>query len=272
MRISGKVICGIIGLLIGNIPGLLLGIWIGHSFDKRLNQNFDSVFGDSVFNRGNPQETQKVFFESSFAVMGHLAKADGVVTQNEIAAAEQIMLKLGIQGDRRQQAIDAFNRGKSKSFNFDQCIQELQAACARSPSLIQMFIEIQIVSATADGKVSQPEMEILYRIGMAFRIPHSQIERLVEMVIAQQSFRRDGRTGQYTQRNGPSIESAYKVLGIDASANKQEIKRAYRKQMAQHHPDKLVSKGMPEEMIKVATEKSQEIQSAYDMIRKQKGF
>ena len=267
MNITGKLICGIIGLLIGNLPGLLIGIWIGHSFDKRLDNNLHQLFG-----RHDPAKAQGVFFNATFEMLGHIAKADGVVTQNEIAAAEQIMAKLGIAGERRQQAIDAFNRGKSQAFDFEQCIQELQINCLRSPSLIQMFIEIQIVAATADGAVAHPEMQILYKIGKAFRIAPNRIEQLVEMVIAQQSFNRGRHSGSNANRGGPSINEAYKVLGISADANKQEIKRAYRKLISQHHPDKLVSKGMPEEMIEVATEKSQEIQAAYDMIKKHKGI
>ena len=147
------------------------------------------------------------------------------------------MAKLGIAGERRQQAIDAFSRGKSQAFNFEQCIQELQINCLRSPSLIQMFIEIQIVAATADGAVAQPEMQILYKIGKAFRIAPNRIEQLVEMVIAQQSFNRGRHSGSNANRGGPSINEAYKVLGISADANKQEIKRAYRKLMSQHHPE-----------------------------------
>lgn len=267
MTIFGKIIGGILGALIGGPIGFLLGLWIGHSFDKGVSQNFDYRF-----NHQNHSVTQEVFFECSFAVMGHLAKADGVVSQMEIAAAEQIMAKLGLQGEKRQQAIEAFNRGKSSDFDLINSLQKLIQHCQGKPSLIQMFLEIQIVAATADGAVSSPEMQILYQIGKAFRIPASQLDRLIDMVIAQQSFHRDGNTGQYTAHSGPSIEQAYKVLGLTDTANKQEIKRAYRKLMSQHHPDKLVSRGMPEEMVKVATEKSQEIQSAYEMIKKQQGF
>jgi len=267
MAIFGKIVGGILGALIGNLPGLLFGIWIGHSFDKGINQNFTRIF-----NNRDTSRTQQVFFDSSFAVMGHLAKADGLVSKMEIAAAEQVMSRLGLTGEKRTQAIEAFNRGKSSQFDLSNCLQELTTHCLGKPSLIQMFLEIQIVAATADGSVSAPEMQILYQIGQAFRLPQVQIERLIEMVIAQQSFHRDGHTGRYTSSSGPSLAQAYQVLGISSSANKQETKRAYRKLMSQHHPDKLVSRGMPQEMIKVATEKSQEIQSAYEMIKKHHGF
>lgn len=263
MKIYGKVICGALGLLLGGPIGLLIGIWLGHSFDKGLNQDFGQIF-----EKVDPAQTQQIFFETTFAVMGHIAKADGVVKQEEIAAAEQVMAKLGLTGEKRSQAISAFNLGKSAEYKLDTQLSDLITHCLRKPSLIQMFLEIQIVAATADGQVSAAERDILYTIGNAFRIPQFQIDRLVDMVIAQQSFHQNAGA----RNQGPSIEQAYQVLGINESASKAETKRAYRKLMSQHHPDKLVSKGMPEEMVKVATEKSQEIQAAYDMIKKHQGF
>lgn len=267
MKITGKIICGILGFLIGGPIGLLIGVWLGHSFDKAMGQDFGQAF-----KRADAAQTQQIFFESTFAVMGHLAKADGVVKQEEIAAAEQVMLKLGLTGEKREQAIESFNLGKSDDFNLQSQLQGLILNCIRKPSLIQMFLEIQILGATADGEVSPAEKEILYQIGNAFRISPARIDSLVEMVIAQQSFHRNGASGSYSSPSGPSLSQAYTVLGVSESANKQEVKRAYRKLMSQHHPDKLVAKGMPEEMLKVATEKSQEIQGAYEMIKSNQGF
>lgn len=266
MKIAGKLICGILGASIGGPIGLIFGIWLGHSFDRGMGQDFDSTIKG-----GSNNKTQQVFFETTFAVMGHIAKADGVVTQVEIDAAEQVMQRLGLNSQKRKHAIESFQKGKSTNFNLDQHLRNLVKYCIRKPSLIQMFLEIQVVAVTADRKVSPAEMEILYQIGQAFNIPKQQIDSLIEMVIAQQSFHNNGKNNT-TNSTVPSIELAYKVLGVSNSTSKAEIKKAYRKLMAQHHPDKLVSKGMPEEMIKVATEKSQEIQSAYDMIKKHHGF
>lgn len=263
MNIWGKVIGGILGFMIGNIFGLFIGIWIGNSFDKGLTQDFTSVFGNK-----DPAETQKVFFRTTFAVMGHIAKADGIVSKQEIAAAEQVMTQLGLDESKRKEAILAFNDGKQDDFNLTANLESMIKHCIRKPSLIQMFLEIQILAATADGVVSQPEKEILYLIGGLFRISSVQIDRLVEMVIAQRSFHQGGQSSSARNQSAPTLGQAYQVLGLSENANKAETKRAYRKLMSQHHPDKLVAKGMPEEMIKVATEKSQEIQAAYDMIKR----
>ena len=265
MSIWGKVIGAVLGSLIFGPVGFFLGLWIGSSFDKGLNQDFGSVFSNF-----DPAETQRVFFTTTFAVMGHIAKADGVISKSEIAAAEQVMIQLGLDDVKRKQAIESFNQGKTDEFDLSANLESLIKNCIRKPSLIQMFLEIQILAATADGKVSGPEKEILYQIGGMFRISRIQIDRLVEMVIAQSSFHQGGQSGAVRNQAGPTIEQAYQVLGIPDSSDKSQTKRAYRKLMSQHHPDKLVAKGMPKEMIKVATEKSQEIQAAYEMIKRKK--
>ena len=91
-----------------------------------------------------------------------------------------------------------------------------------------------------------------------------QLDLLIDMVKAQQHFAGDKPAAP----TASSIHDAYKVLGIPADSTDADLKKAYRRLMSQHHPDKLVAKGLPEEMIKLATEKTQEIKAAYDMIKK----
>lgn len=264
MHILGKIIASLLGAKIFGPVGFFIGLWIGHLFDKSLAQSYSSHVDPRA-----QAKTQQVFFECIFTVMGHIAKADGQVTQNEINTAEQIMVKLGLTGNKRDQAIAAFNQGKSANFDLYASLQNLLIHSRNSANLLGMFMEIQIVMATADGKAERTERQILYQIGDILNIQPTQIDRLIEMVFAQAAFHHSTGPGASGK---PTIEQAYKVLGVSSVASKQEIKKAYRKLMSQHHPDKLVAKGMPPEMIKVATEKSQEIQSAYDMIKKTKGF
>ncbi len=264
MQIWGKLIGGILGFKMAGIFGAIIGIWIGNSFDRGL-ASFGSGFKVSGFN-ADPLETQRVFFHATFAVMGHIAKADGVVSKQEIAAAEAVMDQLGLDAAKRKQAIEAFNQGKQADFNLEANLDRLVKQCFRQPSLIQMFLEIQILAATADGEVKHQEREILYLIAGLFRLSRLQMDRLIDMVLAQQSFHQGGASSSH--QSVPTLGQAYKVLGLDQNASKSEVKKAYRKLMSQHHPDKLVAKGMPEEMVKVATEKSQEIQAAYEMIKR----
>ncbi|WP_000441680.1 DnaJ domain-containing protein, partial [Salmonella enterica] len=76
---------------------------------------------------------------------------------------------------------------------------------------------------------------------------------------------------QQAQR-GPTLEDACNVLGVKTTDDATTIKRAYRKLMSEHHPDKLVAKGLPPEMMEMAKQKAQEIQKAYELIKEQKGF
>jgi DnaJ like chaperone protein len=93
----------------------------------------------------------------------------------------------------------------------------------------------------------------------------AQLDRLLRMAQAQSGFQQQQR-GTTTVR-GSSLEDAYRALGIESGASDKEVKRAYRKLMSEHHPDKLIARGVPEAMIKLATERTQEIQTAYELIR-----
>jgi len=105
----GKIIGGILGLLlIKNIIGLLVGIWIGHQFDKGMRGQFKRVPDDGL-------TMQQRFFKATFTVMGYIAKLDGTVTRHEIEIAEAVMAHLQLTGEKRKEAIGFFNEGKSAS-------------------------------------------------------------------------------------------------------------------------------------------------------------
>ena len=107
------------------------------------------------------------------------------------------------------------------------------------------------------------------RIATLMGLGVAQLEQLLRMAQAQDHFHGQGG---YAAQPGTSLEDAYTALGLDSNANDKELKRAYRKRMSENHPDKLIAKGVPEDMVKLATERSQEIQAAYEMIRKQRGI
>jgi len=86
------------------------------------------------------------------------------------------------------------------------------------------------------------------------------------MIIAGAQFHQ-GQSGKSAQSQ---LDNAYKVLGVSTQASEKDVKNAYRKLMSQHHPDKLVAKGLPPEMMEVAKQKTQDIQGAYELITKNK--
>lgn len=266
----GKILGGLIGYMFTRGPfGTFIGALIGHQFDKKT---------EAMKERMDPEAQQKiqaVFFTTSFSIMGYIAKSDGRVSEQEIAHAENVMARMGLDPNARKMAIEQFQLGKEASFDFDSVMAQFKQVVGRQPNLLQMFLEIQISMAMADGQLAQAEHDILRQIGQKLGFPVFIIDQLIKAVQAAQGFNQYSRqqgAGSQTGYGQPSIEQAYQVLGVSAADDKATVKKAYKRLMSQHHPDKLVSKGLPESMIKIATEKTQEIKSAYELIEKHKGW
>ena len=247
------VIGGAVGFMIGGPLGAMLGVAFAGNFSKRrANSGFNSNFGP-----GNQQRVQAAFFSGVFSVMGYISKADGKVSKSEIVLAQQVMQHMQLSEEMIQVAKDLFNQGKQADFKLDEVLEQFRVETHRRTHLIRMFLEIQIQAAYADGIFDNSEHNALKDIAQKLHFPLHELENLIQQFAA--------------SKNGSkqtSVEDAYKILGAEESLDDKEIKRAYRRLLAQHHPDKLVAKGLPEEMQKLANEKTQEIISAYETIKK----
>ena len=262
----GKVIGGALGFALGGPIGAILGGVLGHYFDKGLRQ---AMLEDGGF--GDQERIQTVFFTSVFSVMGHLAKADGRVSETEIATARAIMQQMHLDEQQTKVAIDLFRKGKQPDFPLDDVIEQFRRECGRRRNLMQMFVEILLHAAYADGTMHDKERHILERICAQLGFSHQHFRTLEAMVRAQRAFH--GANYQEPVRPRQDlIKEAYDVLGVSKDASDGEVKKAYRRLINQHHPDKLVAKGLPEEMIKIANEKTAEIKAAYETIRKARGM
>ena len=276
MHIWGKVLGFLFGFMLSkSLFGALLGCWFGHLFDKGRRIDLEGFSP----NKADDISRQAVFFYSTFSVMGYIAKANGQVSKHEIAFATAYMDKMGFTGSVRQQAQDAFNEGKTTGFAIDKKLREFKRSCGRRHDLLLMFIEIQIQVAFSDGELDAAERAVLHNIAKQLGFSTRELDKLLEMIIAGAAFHQGGsyrsnnHQGQqgYRQPAGPQqLNSAYKVLGVDKGSELKDIKKAYKKLMSQHHPDKLIAKGLPPEMMEVAKQKTQDIQAAYDLIAKNK--
>ncbi|MBT0726154.1 co-chaperone DjlA [Rosenbergiella australiborealis] len=270
MRYRGKVIGFLLGLFSGiGFWGIIGGLLLGHLID--------SVMANAGLGfKNNANSRQNLFFITTFQVMGHLTKSKGRVTEADIQLASSIMDRMQLQGEARQLAQQAFREGKQSEFPLRDKLRQFRQACMGRIDLIKIFLEIQIQAALADGELHPNEQQVLYIIAEELGISRQQFDLFISMMTGGNHFGQQG----YSQQNsgfrsaspGPTLEDACSVLGVSVQDDALTIKRAYRKLMSEHHPDKLVAKGLPPEMMTLAKEKAQKIQSAYELIRTQKGF
>ncbi len=262
----GKFIGALLGLLMTKGPlGLLLGLWLGHQFDRGIKLNrfyrWQRPFQDIT-------KIKECFFEATFSVMGHVSKAQGIVSQHEIKLARQVMQQMCLNQEQIKQAIMHFNAGKSQQFNLQQALENLMRACHHQRALLQTFVEIQFQAAQGGGMVDPAQKAVLQTIceylGFTPLKPWDENEQFY-----QQSYHHRGASEQSSHQD---LLNSYHILGVKKNDSAGDIKKAYRRLINQHHPDKLIAQGLPEAMIKVANDKTQQIKKAYEVIRSHQGF
>ena len=254
----GKLVGGAFGFMMGGPLGAVLGAALGHTFDKGLSSLPDGIAP------GQQERVQTAFFTATFSVMGAVAKADGRVSKHEIRLAETLMSQMGLHGEMRRTAIRLFSEGKAPDFPLDDVLQQFRAECRGRRTLIRMFVEIQLQAAYADGRLHNTEEQLLLHICNQLGFSTAEFRALEQMLRAQQHYAGAGAGAAQAAR--PTLDDAYAVLGVDPGDTDAQVKKAYRRLISQHHPDKLVSKGLPEEMMKVASRKTHEIKQAYEQI------
>jgi DnaJ like chaperone protein len=252
----GKVIGGTFGFMLGGPLGALVGAALGHQVDSGRRR---AARAEAEVT--SQERTQTAFFTASFAVMGRLAKADGRVTADEIQIASAVMDHMRLGPELRQAARSLFSQGKEADFPLDQVLGQLRRECHRSRNLLRVFLEIQLQAAYADGVLHPQERALLLHMAERLGFSAPELDALEALLHAQRP------------APGPSqtLADDFALLGVSPAADAQTVKRAYRRLMSQHHPDKLVARGLPEEMMKVATAKTQAIRAAYERIRAARG-
>ena len=287
MGFIGKIIGVFLGWKVGGFFGAIAGLILGSIADKKLYE-LGSV-SSSFFKKKTTR--QDLFMQTTFAVLGHLSKSKGRVTEEDIQLANQLMIQLKLDDAGRKLAQDAFRRGKESDFPIRQVIREFRIGCGQRADLLRMFLQVQVQAAFADSELHENEKEVLYVIAEELGLSRMQFEQMIAMEMAARAFTQGGfyqqyqqgayhggyqyqqqNSGGYQHASGPTLNDAYKVLGVTESDEQNMVKRAYRRLMNEHHPDKLVAKGLPPEMMEMAKEKTQQIQAAYDLICKAKGW
>lgn len=254
-----KFVGAVLGYTFLGLPGALVGFFIGLLVDRARE------YGSGGMNPFANAQRQAVFLETLFLSMGRLAKADGRVSEDEIAHVEALMQKLGMTAEHRTRAIALFKQGVAPECDLAPVYARFLSVCGHTRQLRQVLLVFLVATAFADGRLHAAEDGLLVDIAGRLGFDEAAYRQLVEMVTNRAHF------GATATDAAALLEDAYKALGVTSNSTDAEIKRAYRKLMSQYHPDKLIGQGLPEDMIAMATEQSQEIQRAYELIRKARG-
>lgn len=273
MSIIGKLVGAIAGLLLLRNPwGMLLGAFFGHMYDVSLGrQRQPSMDAD--------------FVAALFTFAGTLSKSDGRVSEVEISAAEALMGRLNLDDGQREMARARFNEGKQPDFNPARTLAAFKLWCRGRRDHAFIVLDLLLDLVYAEGLLVEPKLALVQRLCVGLGVSEPELVALSAMKgygpawhqaqharNGRQSGARDGTGGAYQQApppRRPSEVDPYAVLGVTTGASDAEIKRAYRKLMSQHHPDKLV--GMPEEVRRRSETRSIEINAAYEHIKQERG-
>ncbi|HZX69362.1 MAG TPA: co-chaperone DjlA [Rhodanobacter sp.] len=259
---------GMFGLLIGHMPGAVVGAVIGFIFDNLRH---------SQRQQATPEAGG--FVGPLFTLLGAVAKADGRVSEAEIAVAERLMTRMGLTGEQRKQAVVSFNVGKQPEFDVTRTIAELRNWVGMRRDHAFPVLDVVIETVLAEGNPGPEKMSILRQLAFALRISDMELMALMAMKgyawhagAGPQGRSRSWNTGSgYVppQRTSQGPDP-YAVLGIDPKADERAIKRAYRKLISEHHPDRLGD--LPEDMRRQAESRASDINAAYDRIKEARGF
>ena len=242
MSFWNSAIGAMIGFTIGGPIGALVGGVIGSRFGKKKGN----------FSFSSNQKKQVAFFAALFACLAKLAKADGKVSREEIQAVDRfIKERFKFDSDQRKFAIEIFNHAKDDTNSYEDYAYQLSHLLKANNNALLVFYELLFELAMADGVLHEKEEDLLRSTTHIFKIDPGIFENLKSQFV-------DAKVNPYA------------VLGVSESMDLEEIKRVYRRKRKEFHPDTLISKGLPEELIVRAKEKFIEIQEAYEVIERKR--
>ena len=247
MSIWGKVIGGVAGFALGGPLGALIGAYAGHRMDKAR----DGAGAPVGYGEADQQTRQVAFTMAVIVLSAKMAKADGVVTREEVDAFKRIF---HIPADEMNNVGRLFDEARQDAGGFEPYAEQIAAMFRFEPAVLEELVGGLFHIAQADGVIQPAELDYLARVSAIFGFSQHDFERI---------------KASYDK---PETSSPYQVLGVSQDDSDGDIKKAYRKLIHENHPDKLMAQGLPQEFIDLANEKMAAINAAYDNIKKQRGF
>jgi DnaJ like chaperone protein len=250
----GKLTFGSLGLFLGGPLGAIAGAALGHHLiDKKgdfVDREIPAGRGPML---GNVERAQAVYFISLFSILGKFAKLDGVVTEDEIDVVERFIDQLNVAETESRFAKQVFKEAKNSGYSIEDFSMQFYQATSRQPPLLLSFLDLLFQIAAADGTLHPSEEAALKRIKDIFQISDERFNNMKAVYFKE-------------------LDKYYKVLNCTPHSSKEEIKSNYKKLVKDFHPDRIISKGLPEEFMDFAAKRFREIQEAYEEVRRDRKF
>lgn len=257
----GKMVGGTVGLMIGGPLGAIAGAALGHHFiDVPGVGGTERIEGDAWSRRtARPggifgvENRQATFYVALFSMLGKIAKADGKVTRAEGDVLVSFLDEMGIRGQERQFAIKVFNEAKHSPYRIGDFARQFVGASRMYPQLRANLLDMLFRIALADGTLVAEEEEQIEEVARIFGLGSAEIDQLRRRYVG-------------------DADRAYSVLGVESSASDSEVRSAYRRLVQENHPDTVIGQGLPEEFVEHATKRFQEVQAAWETIKRERGI
>lgn len=255
------------GKIIGTLAGLattkpwfaLLGLFLGDQFDRGFAERYRN-FERQGAGIGRVSEH---FVRALFQAMGHLAKIDGQVTEDEIRAARMIMHRLSLDPAQVRRAIGWFDEGKQPGFPLLQRMREVRRVSARSASARTIFVRLLLEVVLAKDRLKKTERALIWTVCTELDIGRVELAQIEAMIRAQKGFRRSPAGDVDAAR----VRDAYTALGVSPDSSNEDVKTAYRRLMNKNHPDKIAGTNPAADVIAEAERRTREVRRAYELLK-----
>lgn len=241
MSIWGKIVGGAAGFALGGPLGALIGVGAGHAVD-RITEGISEP-GDA---------TQSIAFTIGvIALSAKMAKADGEVTDDEVAAFKRVFR---VPAEEQHNVDRVFNLARRDARGFEPYARQLGTMFKDRPAVLEELLGCLFTIAKADNRIHPSEIDYLRNVAKFFGLDDATFERI------------------RTAETGPDTADPYFLLGVTRDATDEGVKAAYRRLVRENHPDQLIAQGMPSEFVEIATARMARINDAYDRIARERGL
>ncbi|MBK5353830.1 TerB family tellurite resistance protein [Pseudomonas sp. TH41] len=242
------------GFALASIPGAMLGALLGQALDRHLRLQSWEHLREKLGGRPVLRNDELLF-----VLLGRLAKCDGRVVDGHIQQARQEMHSLEMNEQAQLRAIAAFNRGKSGNDRLRGYLRRLSAQPFAAEGVLRACWRM----VWADGRAGSNELQLIAQWGKWLGWTRRQVQALATDYEPQK---------RSLVNNAPTYQDALRLLGVSATTEPAQIKRAYRRLLSRHHPDKIAGSGATALQVREATDKTRELHNAYKLIRDRRDF